>query len=132
MKLDELKKYAEAATPGNYWFKKFHRGGDSYGPEDTLRGPFFHWLRFVSPSQTPPSVTFDPEKNAAFIAAANPDTVLKLLARIEALQGVLEQHSRPPHDCPNLQITPSEECLLCRWEQAAVEAVAEHGKDVEL
>ena len=74
-----LKRLAEAATPGPWEWHPGHRTtmGDFQGPRGSICD-FGDATQYYPTEGTPPS-----DADAAFIAAANPQTVLALLGRIE-------------------------------------------------
>lgn len=72
--LGKLRKLAEGATPGP-WTPSDHNG-----PQWKISGPRGEFHVIATTSQG------NDEPNAAFIAAANPQTVLQLLDRVERLE----------------------------------------------
>lgn len=76
--LKDLKELAEAATPGPWeWEAPMYPGQECY-----VRGPG----RCVAEVDCG-NIEQIADDNAAFIAAANPKTVLELIARVEAAEG---------------------------------------------
>lgn len=77
MKIDieELKRLAEAATPGPW--NTSPGGCGIIGPDKQWLGGMNDWVCEYSKEMT------QSENNAAFIAAANPAAVLELIAEIE-------------------------------------------------
>ncbi len=85
---------AGKATPGDRWYKRFHRGGDCYGPLDTLRGPFFSWILFRKKEQAPINYFSDAEQDAEFIAASRtlvPELAQSLLDTLAQLKAAEER-----------------------------------------
>ncbi|OJU50845.1 MAG: hypothetical protein BGO02_03945 [Brevundimonas sp. 67-6] len=84
----ELARLAEAATPGP-WFRGHNEHGSSHGemsvwPDAGMVGGVIAKCGW----QAPWDGWFEqPAKDAAFIAAANPATVLALIAEVSALRG---------------------------------------------
>lgn len=74
---EELKKAAEAATPGP-WYEQ--------DDEDSAAGAVF--IMPESEAWAPPICRITVESNAAFIAAANPSAVLALIAENERLRAL--------------------------------------------
>lgn len=72
MNIEELKRLAEAATPGPWY--------DRCG---VLRG---------TGGEVKPIATIYRAFNSAYIAAANPDAVLELIAEVEYLRGKNREH----------------------------------------
>ena len=73
MELNELRKTAEAATPGPW---------DLYSTQDY---EVFCAANFTDSNYDPPAVTYgsDRSEDAEFIATFNPETALALLSRLE-------------------------------------------------
>lgn len=86
LNLDEIEARAKAATPGPWSWSQYPSGSTSVtigrGPGDD--GVFLYLTRRSDGSE--------PQKadDAAFIAAANPATVLALVARVRRLQEQLD------------------------------------------
>lgn len=92
-----LKALAEAATQGEWTRDTRKFGGVVYG------GPIQHWVNGSGQSQVAMTTGADwmrpgeTEANADFIAAANPATILALLAEIDQLEGLAPcPPPRPP------------------------------------
>lgn len=75
----ELRKLAQAATPGGWYVE----GNDVYGCKDVTDGEE-EWHPVIACADDDEPVKY--ESNAAFIAAANPETILELLDRLEAAE----------------------------------------------
>lgn len=81
---DELRKLAEAATPGPWWQRS------ALTPEPTEDGATeLSELLCFFPDEDHPRF-WDWINDGAFVAAANPKTVLELLDRIAELEGALK------------------------------------------
>lgn len=87
MKLAELKKLAEAATPGPWEWRPYTEYGERRSAVTYKRGS-----KIVSDSWG-----YEADKNAAFIAAANPATIKALIELAEQMQEALVE-------CQNIAI----------------------------
>lgn len=89
--LADLERLALAATPG-HWYPELDKA-------DQLRHVWTHIddepiLVAVVMGDESDDVTPEPSSNAAFIAAANPDTVLKLIAAVRASEAGMEPKAK--------------------------------------
>lgn len=85
---EELRALAAASTGVVAWHP--HAGGDSYGPEATVRGPFFRWLK-VLPVQEQYKHNVAEDVNDAKFAAAAMNNLVPLLDEIDALQARVKE-----------------------------------------
>lgn len=134
MELNELRKTAEAATPGPW---------DLYSTQDY---EVFCATNFTDSNYDPPAVTYgsDRSEDAEFIATFNPETALALLSSLEQaeesarlvddmLRAVLEAFGSGPETDPIIKARQ----IVARLEQAeqAVQRVREmsaHRKEIRL
>lgn len=96
-KFDELKKLADAATPGIWTAEPPAEDYERDGGEQ------YHWS-VRAPYPTPPTISYqlcrlsslnnNEEEDAQFIAAANPAAVLELLTILAQLVAVLSKSKR--------------------------------------
>lgn len=84
MNIEELKRLAEAATPGPW--NTSPGGCGIIGPDKQWLGGMNDWVCEYSEEMT------QSENNAAFIAAANPSAVLELIDYVEYLRGKNREH----------------------------------------
>lgn len=102
----ELARLAEAATPGP-WFRGHNEHGSSQGemsvwPDAGMVGGVIAKCGW----QAPWDGWFEqPAKDAAFIAAANPATVLALIAEVAALRAKIDAHRQTIADDTARMIT---------------------------
>lgn len=85
---EELRKLAEAATPGEW------KARAAYGPLNRVRASDGMLLAELSNSDWPGE---NAEANTRFIAAANPAVILGLLDQLEAARGALKEVARHVH-----------------------------------
>lgn len=78
MNTDELKKLAEAASPGPWWLYERDKDGNSVVSDPNNERQVKRWIDCNN------------KRDAAFIAAANPATVLELIAERDELLEVLK------------------------------------------
>lgn len=96
MKATDLRKLAEAATPGpwKHYYARALRGGFDGNPVNEVQSdehcPIVNWGGFDDSDRT----NKGHKANAAFIAAANPTAVLALLDEIETLRAKVEAQSK--------------------------------------
>jgi hypothetical protein len=111
--LKDLKELAEAATPGPW---KHHKEAGPYASRDEV------WCDSPckdEPDWSCPVVDDIIEQDAKFIAAANPKTVLELIARVEAAEGALEHSkSATQHWCEVALEGSADDALRTALEQA--------------
>ena len=90
--LDELEALARAATPGpwrSWWEGRDHYSGDSFVgtgrafPNEVGEGPDLYPRVTITPTGDPAD---NLQADQDFIAAANPATILELIARIRGTQ----------------------------------------------
>jgi Ead/Ea22-like protein len=82
----ELRKLAEAATPGPWQVINGHYPGFR-----EIEGPSFRVSIVMSATNLTFSDGTQRETDAAFIAAANPQTILELLDKIDQLQAEIDR-----------------------------------------
>ena len=98
MNYEELKKRAEAATPGPWfptdWSADYGQNKttiEAHSPEVILKGSTSIWPNGIRCHRIADTESGDrPVSDAAYIAAASPDVVLKLIAERDALYGALK------------------------------------------
>lgn len=91
--LSELEKLEKAATRLNAWYA--HEGGDSYGPEATVRGPFMRWFRVTEVSPEYSKHVSDSFNDAKF-ATASMNALPKLLEITRIMSSALKYYAEDP------------------------------------
>lgn len=120
---DELRKLINNSTKVNGWYP--YRGGDNYGPEATVRGPFFRWFRVVGPTPSSEHFTADSYDDAKFAAAAM-NNLVKLLDEVDRLEDLLNKKKHPPFESFNKPYCRGSyalgsacgHCEKCDWERS--------------
>lgn len=98
--LDELERLAKAATPGP-WEASSDEPGDVviWGPREEWLANIGNWARQheeIDPDRAARQyVELRDAADAAFIAAANPQTVLALVERLRLLEGIVRDLANP-------------------------------------
>jgi hypothetical protein len=110
--LEELKRIAEAATPGN-WGYSYDGSGDFSINTDAFEHTGDRCIASLWRSYTDSGKLYK-DGDAAFIAAANPQTVLSLIDRIERLRSALDlAQDWMAANVPEMECRGGEDCDHC-------------------
>lgn len=113
--LDELERLARAATPGPW---KNYSINPKVTPEHAI---YSEWLEGIPEAQSSEIATLLTPKNAEFIAAANPEAVLALVARVREAEAVIAEARRAvqPHEHTPASLHMAE--ILSTYEKGATQ-----------
>jgi hypothetical protein len=89
--IEKLKSLQAKSSQVGSWYA--HRGGDCYGPEATVRGPYFRWFKCADVEEQYRKHVAEPEDDVKYAAAAMnhvPELIKTIEARDEEVKRLMD------------------------------------------